>query len=169
MANNRNHSTVEKTQDFKLKSSAFKNGGMIPSLYTSQGDDISPPLTWSGVPDETKSFVLICDDPDAPLFTWVHWVYFNIPASVTSLPKALTKKPKPKQGGIQGKNSYGNYGYDGPSPLWGTHRYFFKLYALDKMLNLPPVVKKSDVLDAMKDHVLDKAVIIGKYKKKSRV
>ena len=98
--------------------------------------------------------------------TWVHWVYFNIPASVTSLPKAFTKKAKPEQGGTQGKNSFGNYGYGGPAPLWGTHRYFFKLYALDTMLTLPAGSKKSDILDAMDRHIITKTRLMGKYKKK---
>ncbi|MDI6741123.1 MAG: YbhB/YbcL family Raf kinase inhibitor-like protein [Smithella sp.] len=151
---------------FELKSSAFASGAMIPSLYTCKGKDISPPLTWSGAPAGTKSFVLICDDPDAPLMTWVHWVYYNIPASVTSLPEALAKSEKPQQGGIHGKNSFGDLGYGGPCPPWGTHRYFFKLYALDTMLTLPIGAKKKDVLKAMDKHVLNKTELIGKYKKK---
>jgi Raf kinase inhibitor-like YbhB/YbcL family protein len=166
MDSHRNHAAHSTAHGLKLTSSAFRAGAMIPSLYTSQGKNISPPLTWSGAPAGTKSFVLICDDPDAPFITWVHWVYFNIPASVSSLPEAFTKKAKPEQGGTQGKNSFGNYGYGGPSPLWGTHRYFFKLYALDTMLTLPPVVKKKDVLEEMENHVLTKAKLMGKFKKK---
>ena len=132
-------------QSLELKSSAFVSGSMIPSLYTCEGKDISPPLTWSGAPAGTKSFVLICDDPDAPLMTWVHWVYYNIPASVTSLPEALAKTEKPAQGGIHGKSSFGDFGYGGPCPPWGTHRYFFKLYALDTVLTFPSGAKKKDV------------------------
>jgi Raf kinase inhibitor-like YbhB/YbcL family protein len=150
----------------ELKSSAFTAGSMIPSLYTCQGKNISPPLTWSGVPADTKSFVLICDDPDAPIITWVHWVHYNIPASVTSLPEALSKTEKPIQGGIHGKSSFGDFGYGGPCPPWGTHRYFFKLYALDTILNLPSGAKKKDVLKAMDKHVLTQTDLIGKYKKK---
>ena len=152
-------------QGLELKSSAFVSGSMIPSLYTCKGKNISPPLTWSGAPAGTKSFVLICDDPDAPILTWVHWVYYNIPASVTSLTEALSKTEKPAQGGIHGKSSFGDFGYGGPCPPWGTHRYFFKLYALDTMLTLPSGAKKKDVLKAMENHVLNKAELIGKYKK----
>jgi len=150
----------------ELKSSAFVAGSMIPSLYTCQGKNISPPLMWSGAPAGTKSFVLICDDPDAPILTWVHWVYYNIPASVTSLPEAFTKSEKPAQGGIHGKSSFGDFGYGGPCPPWGTHRYFFKLYALDTMLTLSSGVKKKDVLKAMEKHVLTQTELMGKYKKK---
>jgi hypothetical protein len=154
------------THGFELKSPAFASGAMIPSLYTCQGNDISPPLAWYGAPGGTRSFVLICDDPDAPIVTWVHWVYYNIPASVTSLPEAFTKSEKPAQGGIHGKSSFGDFGYGGPCPPWGTHRYFFRLYALDTMLTLASGVKKKDVLKAMEGHVLTQAVLMGKYKKK---
>jgi hypothetical protein len=153
-------------QGLELKSSAFVSGSMIPSLYTCEGKNISPPLAWSGAPAGTRSFVLICDDPDAPILTWVHWVYFNIPASVTSLPEALSKSEKPAQGGIHGKSSFGDFGYGGPCPPWGTHRYFFKLYALDTMLTIPSGAKKKDVLKAMDKHVLSQTELIGKYKKK---
>ena len=153
-------------QSFELKSPAFVSGSMIPSLYTCEGKNISPPLTWSGVPAGTKSFVLICDDPDAPVLTWVHWVYYNIPAAVTSLPEAFSKTEKPAMGGLHGKSSFGDFGYGGPCPPWGTHRYFFKLYALDTMLTLPSGVKKKDLLKAMDKHVLGKAELMGTYKKK---
>jgi len=153
-------------QGLELKSPAFVSGSMIPSLYTCQGKNISPPLTWSGAPAGTKSFVLICDDPDAPILTWVHWVYYNIPASVTSLPEALSKTEKSAQGGIHGKSSFGDFGYGGPCPPWGTHRYFFKLYALDTMLTLPPGAKKKDVLKAMEKHILSQTELMGKFKKK---
>jgi Raf kinase inhibitor-like YbhB/YbcL family protein len=151
---------------FELKSSAFVSGSMIPSLYTCKGKNISPPLTWSGAPAGTKSFVLICDDPDAPILTWVHWVYYNIPASVTSLPEALSKIEKPQQGGIHGKSSFGDFGYGGPCPPLGTHRYFFKLYALDTMLTLPSGAKKKDILKAMDKHVLGQTELMGKFTKK---
>lgn len=153
-------------QSFELKSPAFVSGSMIPSLYTCDGKNISPPLAWSAAPAGTKSFVLICDDPDAPVVTWVHWVYYNIPASVTSLPEALSKTEKPAQGGIHGKSSFGDFGYGGPCPPWGTHRYFFKLYALDTMLTLSSGAKKKDLLKAMDKHVLGKTELMGTYKKK---
>jgi Raf kinase inhibitor-like YbhB/YbcL family protein len=159
-------SAYSSAQGFELKSSAFVSGSMIPSFYTCKGKDISPPLTWFGAPAGTKSFVLICDDPDAPILTWVHWVYYNIPASMNSLPEALSKSEKPAQGGIHGKSSFGDFGYGGPCPLWGTHRYFFKLYALDTMLTLPSGAKKKDVLKAMDKHVLSQTELMGQYKKK---
>ena len=151
---------------FELMSPAFKSGGMIPSVHTCQGKNISPPLAWSGAPSGTKSFALICDDPDAPVGIWVHWVYYNIPPSVISLPGAFTKDEKPASGGIHGKSSFGDFGYGGPCPPWGTHRYFFRLYALDVVLHLNPGAEKKDVLKAMEGHVLAKSELMGKYKKK---
>lgn len=153
-------------QGFELKSSAFVSGSMIPSVYTCEGKNISPPLAWSGAPVGTKSFVLICDDPDAPLSTWVHWVYYNIPATITSFPEDVDKTERPALGGIQGKNSFRDFGYGGPCPPQGTHRYIFKLYALDGMLALPSGAKKEDVLKAMDKHVLAYAELVGRYKKK---
>jgi Raf kinase inhibitor-like YbhB/YbcL family protein len=153
-------------QGLELKSPALTSGSMVPSLYTCQGKNVSPPLAWSGAPAGTKSFVLICDDPDAPLVTWVHWVYYNIPASMTSIPEALSKIENPAPGGIQGKNSFGDFGYSGPCPLWGNHRYFFKLYALDTALNLPSGAKKKEVLKAMDKHVLGQTELMVKFKKK---
>lgn len=151
---------------FELKSAAFTEGGMIPPLYTCQGKDISPPLTWSGVPAGTKSLALICDDPDAPIGTWVHWVYYNIPPTLTSLPEAMPKTEKPATGGIHGESSFGDFGYGGPCPPWGTHRYYFRLYALDTLLNLKPKAEKKDVMKAMEGHILGTAELMGRYKKK---
>ncbi len=151
---------------FELKSPAFSAGEMIPPLYTCQDKDISPPLEWSGAPEGTKSFALICDDPDAPMVTWDHWVYYNIPASVASIPEGLMKTEKPEPGGIQGRSSFGDFGYGGPCPPWGTHRYFFKLYALDTLLMLESGVKKNAVLKAMEGHVLAQTELMGTYKKK---
>ncbi len=151
---------------FELKSTAFTAGSAIPALHTCQGKDISPPLAWSGAPNGAKSFALICDDPDAPIVTWVHWVYYNIPGTVTSLPEAFTKQERPASGGIQGKSSFGDFGYGGPCPPWGTHRYYFRLYALDTALNLETGVKKKELLKAMEGHVLGTAELMGTYKKK---
>lgn len=150
---------------FELKSAAFSQGGMIPSVHTCQGRDTSPPLSWTGAPDKTRSFALICDDPDAPVLTWVHWVYYNIPAAVTSLPEGMPKVERPEQGGIHGRSSFGDYGYGGPCPPWGTHRYFFRIYALDTMLSLAPGAKKKEILKAMEGHVLGTAELMGTYKK----
>ncbi len=151
---------------FELKTSAFTAGGAMPSIYTCQGKDISPPLTWSGAPEKTRSFVLICDDLDAPMTTWVHWVYYDIPSTASSLPEGMSTQEKPEQGGIHGTSSFGYFGYGGPCPPWGTHRYFFRLYALDTMLSLAPGEKKKAVLKAMEGHVLGTAELMGTYKKK---
>ncbi|MGD0209377.1 MAG: YbhB/YbcL family Raf kinase inhibitor-like protein [Desulfomonilia bacterium] len=151
---------------FELKSTAFTAGGMIPLPYTCQGKDISPPLAWTGAPDGTKGFALICDDPDAPMGTWVHWVYYNIPSSCSSLPEASPKTERPALGGIHGKSSFGDFGYGGPCPPWGTHRYYFRLYALDTMLSLGSGASKKDLLKAMEGHVLAKTELLGTYKKK---
>ena len=151
---------------FELKSTAFTAGGMIPSPYTCQGKDISPPLVWSGTPKNTKSYALICDDPDAPMGTWVHWVFYNIPPSCSSLPEALEKTERPALGGIHGKSSFGDFGYGGPCPPWGTHRYYFRLHALDAMLSLGSGASKKDILEAMEGHILAKAELMGTYRKK---
>lgn len=151
---------------FELTSSAFKNGSEIPREYTCQGKDVSPALSWSGVPAKTRSFALICEDPDAPLGTWVHWVYYDIPATVSSLPAAIPKKARPAPGGTQGTSSFNDVGYGGPCPPWGTHRYFFRMYALDTVLGLEPGIKKKDLLKAMEGHVLATAELMGTYRKK---
>ena len=152
----------------ELKSSVFKNGETIPVKYTCDGDDISPPLSWSGAPAGTKSFVLIMDDPDAPMGTWVHWVVYNIPANVTNLPEKVPPEEKLKDGTLQGKNSWGRIGYGGPCPPppTGAHRYFFKLYAIDKVLSLGPGATKEKVLKAIEGHVLSKAELMGRYKRR---
>jgi Raf kinase inhibitor-like YbhB/YbcL family protein len=148
-----------------LVSSAFKHNGMIPKKYSGYGKNISPPLKWSGVPAKVKSFALICDDPDAPGGTFVHWVMFNIPASVHSLKENLPKSETLPDGTIQGVNDTGSNGYYGPEPPSGTHRYMFKLYALSTELDLESTATKADLLKAMKGKILAQTVLIGKYKK----
>jgi len=150
----------------KLISSAFKEGEMIPSKYTCDGPDVSPPLEWSDAPAGTKSFALISDDPDAPVGTWVHWVIFNIPANEHKLEENVPKTEVLKNGARQGKNDFGRLGYGGPCPPGGTHRYFFKLYALDRELDLRPGATKRDLLKAMEGHVLAEAYLMGKYKRR---
>jgi Raf kinase inhibitor-like YbhB/YbcL family protein len=147
----------------KLTSSAFQEGGSIPSLYTCDGKDISPPLSWSGAPAETKSFAFIADDPDAPRSTWVHWVLWNLPATANELKEALPAIPHLPSGALQGKNDSGDSGYGGPCPPSGTHRYFFKLYALDTTLSLKSGATKSQLEAAMKDHVLGQPTLMGVY------
>ncbi len=154
---------------FELKSDAFKNGGEIPRKYTCQGQDVSPPLSWTGAPEGTKSFALIVDDPDAPdpanpKMTWVHWVMFNIPATVNALPEAVTPQELPSSV-KHGLNDWHRTGYGGPCPPIGRHRYFFKLYALDTFLEGLEHPTKAQLEEAMEGHVLDKAVLIGTYQK----
>ena len=145
---------------------SFANGGEIPKKFSCDGSDVSPELSWSGAPPGTKSFALIADDPDAPAGTWTHWVLFDLPAAVTGLPEGVTKAEKLPNGGSQGRNDFRKLGYGGPCPPPGKpHRYFFKLYALDRMLDLKPGVSKQQLEGAMQGHILDKAEWMGKYKR----
>ncbi len=151
--------------NIKLNSTAFQPDGMIPAKYTCDGANVSPPLEWSGVPEATKSLALICDDPDAPGKTWVHWVVFNLPASKTSLPENVPPQETIAGGGKQGTNDFKKIGYGGPCPPSGTHRYFFKIYALDTELKLDSKTTKDQLSQAMKDHLLAQGELIGRYKK----
>ncbi len=148
-----------------LSSAAFASGQSIPSKYSCVGREVSPPLAWSGAPADTKSFALIVDDPDAPMGTWVHWVLFNILASANSLPEGVAAGAQLSDGSLQGKNSSGKMGYSGPCPPSGTHRYFFKLYALDAMLNLSSGSSKQQLLSAMQGHILAQAELMGTFSK----
>jgi len=148
-----------------ITSAAFTEGGTIPAKYTCDGPDISPPLAWNGVPKEARSLALICDDPDAPAGTWVHWVIFNIPPDSTGLPEKVPPDSILPNGARQGISDFRKFGYGGPCPPGGTHRYFFKVYALDIMLDLSGKVKKADVEAAMKGHVLAEGQLMGKYKR----
>lgn len=146
--------------EMKLTSPAFANNGAIPPEYTCDGDDLSPGLIISDVPSNAKSIALIMDDPDAPVGNWDHWVVFNIPPSANQLQKG--KEPD----GVAGKNSWGRAGYGGPCPPSGTHRYFFKLYALDIMLNLPEGPAKKELEKAMQGHIVAQAQLIGTYRRR---
>lgn len=151
---------------FALTSNAFKNGERIPTRYTCDGPDVSPPLAWSGAPQGTKAFAVICDDPDAPRGTWVHWVLYELPANLTSLPEGVPAQDTlPQLGGAkQGRNDFGRNAYGGPCPPPGKpHRYFFKLYALDAPLGLKPGARKEDVERASRGHVLGEAQLMGVY------
>ena len=151
----------------QLKSSAFGNGQPIPIKYTGQGKDISPPLEWSEVPAGTKSFAIIADDPDAPVGTWVHWVIYNIPSDLTKLDENVPTKETLSNGAKQGINDFGKIGYGGPMPPPGKpHRYYFKLYALDTMVNLKPRATKQDLLKAMQGHIVGQAELMGTYQRK---
>lgn len=147
----------------KIFSKAFKNGEKIPKKYTCDGQDISPPIKWEDIPENTKTLVLICEDPDAPGKTWVHWVLFNIPPEIEELPEGVENKEKLENGAIHGVNDWGRLGYGGPCPPSGTHRYYFRLYALDTELKLEPGDKKEEVVEAMKDHIIDQAELMGTY------
>ena len=152
--------------ELKVMSSAFEDKGMIPSKYTCDGEDVSPAIVWENVPKGTKSIALISDDPDAPMGTWVHWVLFNLPGDSNGLGENVPGTETLQTGGIQGLNSWGRTGYGGPCPPSGTHRYFFKVYALDAMLNLDSKAKKEDLLRGMAMHILAEGQIMGKYKRK---
>ncbi len=152
-----------------LTSSAFQHNGAIPALYTCDGKDVSPPLSWSGVPPNAKSLVLIVDDPDAPdpkapRMTWVHWILYNVPETTAALPEAVTMKDFPK-GTLYGINDWKRTGYGGPCPPVGRHRYFHKLYTVDVMLPDLGTPTKTQLERAMKGHVISETQLIGTYER----
>lgn len=159
-------SGVEETMAMEIKSSAFKAQEKIPTKYTCDGADVSPPLSWTDVPEKTQSLTLISDDPDAPVGTWVHWVIYDLPPDTRELPEGVAKKDVLENGAKQGITDFKRVGYGGPCPPPGpTHRYFFKLYALDTKLGLPPRATKRDVEKAIKGHVLAQAELVGLYRR----
>jgi len=141
----------------KLTSPEFQNNKLIPKKFTCQGDDVNPPLVIEDIPKDAKSLALIVDDPDATTGTWVHWVVFDIPV--------VSKIEESSIPGKQGTNDFGRKDYGGPCPPSGTHRYFFKIYALKEKLNLDEGIRKEDLEEIMQEHILDKAELIGLYKK----
>lgn len=153
----------EDTMSLNISSEAFSSGGMIPTKYTCDGADVSPPLSWSAGPEGTKSYALIADDPDAPVGTWVHWVIYDIPEDVTSLPEGVQKSKSVDNGADQGTNDFKKYGFGGPCPPGGTHRYYFKVYALDTLLGKGPGLTKKKLLAAMEGHILAQGELMGKY------
>ena len=150
---------------FELQSPAFTNDGEIPRQYTCDGTDVSPPLAWQNPPSGTRSFTLIADDPDAPVGTWVHWVIYNLPADTIGMVENLPSTEDVKGGGLQGKNDFEKIGYGGPCPPSGTHRYFFRIYALDNELPLKAGAPKAEVEKAMAGHVVAQAQLMGTYRK----
>ncbi|HNS99105.1 MAG TPA: YbhB/YbcL family Raf kinase inhibitor-like protein [Polyangiaceae bacterium] len=157
-------------QSLQLSSSAFEPASSIPTRYTCEGEDLSPPLSWKGIPEGTQSLVLIVDDPDAPdpaapKMTWVHWILYDIPPSCESLAEGIRQLPA---GTKQGINSWKKTGYGGPCPPIGNHRYFHKLYALDKTLASMETPDKDAVVAAMQGHILAQAVLMGTYQKKGK-
>lgn len=151
--------------EIKITSPAFEEGSMIPDKYTCEGMDVSPPLSWDFVPEGTETLALICDDPDAPVGTWVHWVLFNLPTDVNELPENILPERELDNGAKQGMNDFHKVGYGGPCPPGGTHRYYFKLYALDTELDLEAGAEKSDLLRAIEGHILAQGQLMGRYKR----
>ncbi len=152
--------------EIKIESGAFNDGGFIPSKYTCDGNNVSPDLKWSGVPSGVKSFAIINDDPDAPSGDWVHWVLYNIPGDVTEIKENIPPEKIFPNGMIHGINDFRKYGYGGPCPPSGIHRYYFKLYALDILLKPLPGMTKNNLLAAMQKHIIAEGHLMGKYKKK---
>ncbi|HNP80368.1 MAG TPA: YbhB/YbcL family Raf kinase inhibitor-like protein [Nitrospira sp.] len=149
---------------FQLTGSTFKEGELVPKTHTCEGEDRSPPLRWSNPPPGTRSFALIADDPDAPGGTWVHWVLYNIPIDIRGLAEALPAQDILPNDAQQGLNDFKRVGYGGPCPPPGkSHRYYFRLYALDQELSLKPRATKAQLLDAMKGHVLAEAQLMGRF------
>ena len=162
----------KKRKGILLQSTSFKDGDPIPDKYTCKKDNVSPELNWKNPPAKTQSFALVVEDPDAPTQTWVHWVIFNIPlkqsatmANTFELVEGFPRDEKTREGILQGQNDFKKIGYDGPCPPNGQHRYYFKLYALDSMLNLPAGAMKSELLKAMAKHILGWTQIMGLYGK----
>jgi len=151
--------------DIKVKSFAFGDGDMIPEKYTCDGPNISPPLEWESGPGGCKTFAIICDDPDAPMGTWVHWVAYNIPARVNRLSEDIPPYKVLDSEIIQGTNDFRKIGYGGPCPPGGTHRYYFKIYALDTPIKLESGATKSQLLRAMEGHILAQGQLMGRYKR----
>jgi Raf kinase inhibitor-like YbhB/YbcL family protein len=155
------HAEERKMNKLQITSPAFSHDGTIPSKFTCDGVDVSPPLSIVNIPEKTGSLALIVDDPDAPAGTWVHWVVWNILPGSREIPENSVPR-----GAIQGTNDFGKQRYGGPCPPSGTHRYFFKLYALDASLALKPGARKGQVEEAMKGHVLAQAELVGLYRRK---
>lgn len=148
---------MKKGGNMKLTSAAFENGAGIPAKYTADGINISPPLKIENVPRGTESFALVVDDPDAPMGTWDHWILWNIPPHITEIGEGITPES------VSGRNDFGKMEYGGPAPPSGTHRYFFKLYALDTVLGLEKGATKKRLEAAMEGHILEKSVLTGNY------
>jgi len=152
------------TMTVEITSPAFTNEQPIPVKHSGLAENLSPALNWTAGPESTQSYAIVCDDPDAPTSQpWVHWVIYNIPADVTSLPEAVPTTPTLSSGAAQGRNDAGRSGYTGPRPPSGTHRYYFKLYALDSKLDLAPGATKNELLKAMKGHILAEGVLMGTF------
>jgi hypothetical protein len=147
----------------KVTSTSFNEGNSIPKRYTCDDVNLSPQLEFKEVPESAESLAVICEDPDAPAGVWSHWVIFNLPKECRSLPEWVMEREILEDGSKQGLNDFGTVGYRGPCPPGGTHRYYFKVYALDTKLDLPPKISRKQLLNAMKSHVLDEGQLMGVY------
>jgi len=147
----------------KITSNACREGEMIPRKHTCDGPDLSPQLAWADLPERTESLALICDDPDAPSGTWVHWVIFNVPFGTRELPEGIPGEEELPDGTRQGRNDFRRIGYGGPCPPGGTHRYYFKLYALDTILDKEAGATKDELLEVMEGHVISSVSLMGRY------
>jgi Raf kinase inhibitor-like YbhB/YbcL family protein len=151
---------------FAVKSPAFSNGGEIPRRFTCSGEDVSPGVSWSDLPQKAHSVALVADDPDAPGGTWTHWVIWNIPVGANSLPEAVPARESLENGARQGRNDFNRIGYGGPCPPPGRpHRYFFRLYALDMNLDVNAGASRSELENAMKAHIVAQAEWMGMFKR----
>jgi Raf kinase inhibitor-like YbhB/YbcL family protein len=150
---------------FQITSRAFKDGEMIPAHYTGDGEDVSPPLEWKEPPPGTKSFALICDDPDAPGGTFTHWVAYNIPPNLFHFAEAYPALKTQPNGTKQGINDFGSIGYKGPAPPSGVHRYCFKIYAVSSLLELTEGAKKAALERVLQRRILGEAQLMGKYER----
>ena len=159
------HAKERVIEKLEVTSSAFKEGEMIPRKYSGYGENISPEINWSKPPIGTKCFALICEDPDAPVGIWTHWVAFNIPGKTLGLKENIPPHEALEDGTIQGVNDSRRVGYDGPRPPFGNHRYYFKIYALDTRLNLGARVTRDELLEAMKGNILAEGSLMGRYAK----
>lgn len=157
-----------KKMEITIKSTSFEDGAMIPKKYTCDGDNVSPPLSWTSGPATTKTYAIICDDPDAPFGTWVHWVIFNIPANVKELPENVAKFKLLANGAVQGWDSAHQLGYQGPCPPSGTHRYIFRIFALDVRMRLPPGSSAAELQKNIEGHILAKGQLTGRYKRSGK-
>ena len=157
-----------KVMNIPITSDAFREGEAIPTKYTCDGNDISPALRWSDIPPNTKSFALICEDHDAPLGVFTHWVLYNLPPTITELPEGVSAEGRLANGAIQGRNDFKRIGYGGPCPppKDGAHRYFFRLYALDAELQLQAGARREEIVLAMEGHVLATGHLMGAYQRK---
>jgi Raf kinase inhibitor-like YbhB/YbcL family protein len=149
----------------KISSTALAEAGMIPRRYTCDAENVSPPVEWSGVPAGAQTLALIVDDPDASAGTWIHWVVYDLPVGSAGLPEGIKGEATVPGGGVQGTNSFRQIGYGGPCPPNGTHRYYFRVYALDASLGLKPGATARELQAAMKGHVLAEAALMGKYQR----